>query len=128
MVTIVRTLEKEDVSLLAAAFSACGTNKPVQLFERYYLEQQNRDLVCLVARVDTNDVGYLTVCWSSQYPSFSRRGIPEIKDLNVLPHYRGKGYGARLMAHAEEIISEKSDFAGIGVGLYSGYGIQISEG
>jgi GNAT superfamily N-acetyltransferase len=116
------TLQKEDIGLLAAAFATYDKNKSNQLFEQYYLEQKNGDLICLVANVDNNDVGYLTICWKSPYESFNRRAIPEIKDLNVLPHYRGKGYGARLMAHAEEIISEKSDFAGIGVGLYSDCG------
>ena len=119
----VRTLQKEDVGLLAAAFSTYDKNKSEQLFEHYYSEQKNGDLICLVANVDNNDIGYLTICWKSSYDSFNRRAIPEIKDLNVLTHYRGKGYGARLMTHAEEIISEKSDFAGIGVGLYSDYGI-----
>ena len=118
----VRTLQKEDIRLLAAAFSTYDKKKSDQLFERYYSEQKNGDLICLVANVENNDIGYLTICWKSSYESFSRRAIPEIKDLNVLPHYRGKGYGAQLMAHAEEIISEKSDFAGIGVGLYSDYG------
>lgn len=120
---VVHTLEKEDISLLAASFSAYDKEKSIQLFEKYHLEQQNGDIICLVANVDKQEVGYLTICWKSSYDSFSRRAIPEIKDLNVLPHYRGKGFGARLMAHAEEIISETSDFAGIGVGLYSDYGI-----
>jgi GNAT superfamily N-acetyltransferase len=120
---VVHTLEKEDVSALSASFGVYDKNKSIQLFEKYYLEQKGGDIICLVANVDNLDIGYLTVCWKSLYDSFSRRAIPEIKDLNVLPHYRGKGYGARLMAHAEEIISEKSDFAGIGVGLYSDYGI-----
>jgi GNAT superfamily N-acetyltransferase len=118
----VRTMQKEDIRLLAAVFITYDKNKSDQLFEQYYSEQKNGDLICLVANVDNNDVGYLTIYWKSSYESFSRRAIPEIKDLNVLPHYRGKGYGARLMAHAEEIISAKSDFAGIGVGLYSDCG------
>ena len=120
---VVHTLEKEDISLLAAIFSTYDKNKSIQLFERYQLEQQNGDLICLVANVDNLDIGYLTICWKSSYDSFNRRAIPEIKDLNVFPHYRGKGYGARLMAHAEELIADKSDFAGIGVGLHSDYGI-----
>jgi GNAT superfamily N-acetyltransferase len=123
MGTIVHTLEKEEISLLAATFSAYDRNKSIQLFERYYLEQKNGDIICLVANVDQYDVGYLTICWKSPYDSFSGRAIPEIKDLNVLPHYRGKGFGARLMAHAEEIVSEKSDFAGVRVGLHSEYEI-----
>lgn len=119
---VVHTLEKDEINLLAAGFSAQDKNKSVQLFEQYFQAQQNGELICLVANVDNNDVGYLTICWNSPYDSFNRRAIPEIKDLNILPHYRGKGYGARLMAHAEEIISEKSNFAGIGVGLFSDYG------
>jgi GNAT superfamily N-acetyltransferase len=119
---VVHTLEKEEIKLLAEGFSAHDKNKSVQLFEQYLQAQQDGELICLVANVDGNDVGYLTICWNSPYDSFSKRAIPEIKDLNVLPHYRGKGYAARLMAHAEEIVSEKSNFAGIGVGLSSEYG------
>jgi GNAT superfamily N-acetyltransferase len=119
---VVHTLERDEIGLLAAGFSVYDKNKSVQLFERYFEEEQEGHLICLVANVDGNDVGYLTIWWDSPYVSFSKRSIPEIRDLNVLPHYRGKGYAARLMAHAEEMISERSDFAGIGVGLSSDCG------
>jgi GNAT superfamily N-acetyltransferase len=118
----VRILQIEDIGPLAAVFSNYDKNRSYQLFEKYHTQQQNGELTGLVAILGANYLGYLTICWNSSYDSFSRRSIPEIKDLNVLPHFRGKGYGAQLMDFAEELISEKSDFAGIGVGLYSDCG------
>lgn len=60
--------------------------------------------------------------WSSEDPIFAERGVPEIKDLNVLPRFRGDGVGSALLEAAEELIRERSGVAGLRVGLHAGYG------
>jgi GNAT superfamily N-acetyltransferase len=49
-------------------------------------------------------------------------GIPEIQDFNVLPRFRRRGIGTRLMDEAEQKVSERSGVAGIGVGMSPDYG------
>jgi Acetyltransferase (GNAT) family len=58
----------------------------------------------------------------TSYPSFLAAGIPEIQDFNVLPHFRRRGIGTHLMDEAERKVSERSDVAGIGVGMSPDYG------
>jgi Acetyltransferase (GNAT) family len=53
---------------------------------------------------------------------FGRRHIPEIQNFNVLPRFRRRGIGTRLMDEAEQKVSERSGVAGIGVGMSPDYG------
>jgi GNAT superfamily N-acetyltransferase len=76
----------------------------------------------LVAFVGRDFAGYVTVNWSATYPPFRTGGIPEIQVFNVLPHFRRQGTGTPLMDEAEREISERSDVAGIGVGISPDYG------
>ncbi|BAG39982.1 hypothetical protein OTT_0524 [Orientia tsutsugamushi str. Ikeda] len=73
-----------------------------------------------MAHVHEQFAGYITLKWQSQYQSFKAQRIPEIMDLNVLPHYRKMGIGSLLLETAEKGASTKSEIIGIGVGLYAG--------
>ena len=53
---------------------------------------------------------------------FLPAGIPEIQDFNVLPRFRQQGIGTSLMDEAGRKVSERSDVAGIGVGMSPDYG------
>ena len=53
---------------------------------------------------------------------FREQGIPEIQDFNVLPGFRTRGIGSRLLDAAEQLVAERSSVVGIGVGLYADYG------
>ena len=66
--------------------------------------------------------GYLNVVWQVEYPPFRESGIPEIQDFNVLPRFRRKGIGSRLMESAERLAAERSHIVGIGVGMTEDYG------
>jgi GNAT superfamily N-acetyltransferase len=76
----------------------------------------------LVAEVGGDPAGYVTVVWVPEYPMFKERSIPEIDDLNVLVNFQKRGVGTRLMETAEQLISQRSDMAGIRVGLDADYG------
>jgi len=76
----------------------------------------------LVARSGGTFAGYLTVAWTSGYLPFREANIPEISDFSVLPPFRRRGIGGRLMEAAEATIAERSPVAGIGVGLFFDYG------
>lgn len=117
-----RELNERDPEIISNAFKQQGWEKPVDLYTKYLDEQKNGERVSIVAEVDGDFAGYANVLWDSYYPSFREKGIPEINDFNVLIKYRRLGIGSKLMDEAEEIIKERSDFAGIGVGLFSDYG------
>jgi GNAT superfamily N-acetyltransferase len=113
-------LRDDDPEVISAAFSAIGWDKPVSQYEKYLAEQRAGTRDVLVATVDDEYAGYVTVRWKSSYEPFN--GIPEIQDFNVLPKYRRRGIGTALMDAAETLVAERSDVVAIGVGLYADYG------
>lgn len=54
--------------------------------------------------------------------SSEKKVFPRSMIFNVLIKFRRQGIGSKLMDKAEEIIKERSEYAGIGVGLFSDYG------
>jgi len=122
MTTQIRLLQKQDIQPIADSFTALGWNKPASQYEHYLAQQESGDRVILVALVDAVFVGYITICWQSDYPPFREGNIPEIQDFNVLPRFRRQGIGGCLMDEAEHRIAERSSIVGIGVGMYADYG------
>jgi len=118
----IRLLQAEDIAPIAQAFAVLGWNKPAAQYERYLAEQKAGTRVCLVAFVENDFAGYVNVLWQPDYEPFRTAGIPEVADFNVLPSYRRRKIGTRLMAEAEATIAQQSTLAGIGVGLYPDYG------
>ena len=118
----IKPLESDQILHIAAAFQKLGWHKPVSQYKKYLQEQNAGTRNVLVAFLDGEFAGYLTVVWKSDYLGFCESGIPEITDFNVLPHLRRKGIGATLMDSAETLISTRSNRVGIGVGMTSDYG------
>ena len=118
----IRPLEHTDIPEIAEAFQQLGWNKPASKYERYLEEQTQGVRDALVAHVENRFAGYLTICWASDYPPFREANIPEIVDLNVLPRFRRQHIGSALMDRAENVITKRSNFAGIGVGMDMDYG------
>lgn len=108
------------IPFVASAFNKIDWNKPASLFEEYLKEQDAGERLVWVAHFKGEFAGYVTLKWQSQYPSFKAQSIPEIMDLNVLPHYRKIGIGSLLLDCAEKEAATKSQAIGIGVGLYAG--------
>ena len=107
---------------MAEAFAALGwPGKTGGQYRRYLDEQTRGTRAVFLADVEEQFAGYLTVCWTSGYAPFRAAGIPEVVDLNVLPRFRRRGIGSALMDTAEQLISTRSDHAGLGVGLYDDY-------
>jgi GNAT superfamily N-acetyltransferase len=118
----IRPLEARDIQPIADAFAALGWDKPAPQYERYLAEQTAGERPVLVAFLDGVFAGYVTVKWRSHYPAFADANVPEIADFNVLPQFRRRGIGSRLMDEAERLIAERSPVAGIGVGMIADYG------
>ncbi len=120
-----RTIEPlvlEDCAKFALLFQQIGWHKPISLFEQYLKEQNAGKKNVLVIKHKNDLLGYVTIQWESEYPFFKQRHIPEIKDFNILPAYQRQGFGSALLHYAEQLISQHSKRAGIGVGLTPDYG------
>ncbi|KAA8785365.1 GNAT superfamily N-acetyltransferase [Paenibacillus sp. 4624] len=118
----IRLLTKQDAQVISESFQEQGWHKPPELYERYWEEQEKGKRVTLIAELNGQFAGYVNVIWTSQYPSFQEQGIPEINDFNVLMKFQRQGIGSKLMDHAEKVVKERSEVAGIGVGVYADYG------
>ena len=115
-------LTASDCPLISQAFTLQGWNKPEEQYRRYLREAEAGVRDVLVAKVDGDFAGYLTILWQSDYAPFLQAGIPEVADFNVLKKYQHKKIGTSLMDAAERRIAERSPIAGIGVGLMPDYG------
>ena len=119
---VIRLLEERDVAPISTSFRDLGWDKPRSQYERYLSEQQEGARTVLVAFAGRDFAGYVTINWRPGYPPFRVEGIPEIQDFNVLPRFRRRGIGTRLMDEAERKVSERSSVVGIGVGVSPDYG------
>ncbi len=121
---VIRQLEANDCTVIADAFAQIGwsSHKPLSQYQHYLAEQNAGKRVVLVAFVNGDFAGYVTIAWSSHYAPFQANDIPEIQDFNVLPAFRRRKIGTALMDRAEEEISHRADVVGIGVGMYADYG------
>jgi GNAT superfamily N-acetyltransferase len=119
---MIRLLEQSDISVIVEAFKQIGWNKPASQYEGYLKEQNLGVRKVFVAFVDEKFAGYIAICWKSTYPPFHEAQIPEIVDLNVLPHYRRQGIATALMDIAEGEIAKIFRVTGIGVGMDADYG------
>jgi len=118
----IRPLRATDAPVIAAAFEEVGWSKTVDQYENYARQQTEGTRRCFVAESNGDFVGYCTLLWASTYQPFRDAGIPEVSDLNVLPGFRSRGIGGRLLDAVEAAASERSTEVGLGVGLYADYG------
>ena len=119
-----RNMKETDCKIISEALQAQGWNKPYKLYKEYFAEQQNGERDIFIAEYEGEFAGYITIQWQSSDDYFRRQNIPEIKDLNTLIKYRNKGVATVLMDSVEERIKEKGyPIVGLGVGLYSDYGV-----
>lgn len=118
----IRLLTAPDIQPIAAAFAKLGWDKPASQYEKYLSEQESGARVVLVAFLNGEFAGYVTLVWRSHYPAFREQNIPEIVDFNVLPKFRRQGIGTRLLDEAERRVAEASPLVGLGVGMTADYG------
>lgn len=118
----IRKLVSQDCVVIAEAFTRQAWNKPIEKYKGYLADMADECRHVLIAEKDSDFAGYLTIVWASPYPPFRDRLIPEITDLNVLIKFQRRGVATRLLDEAELMIGQRSNVAGIRVGLTADYG------
>ena len=119
---LIRAIQKSDCAEIPRQFDKQGWNKPESQFLKYVALQESGERDVIVAEVNAAFAGYLTIKWESDYLPFKAKNIPEIVDFNVLKKFQRRGIGTQLMDEAERRIKARSNFAGIGFGLFEDYG------
>lgn len=118
----IREIRKADCQIISESFKKQGWDKPASQYEQYLKFQETGERDIIIAELNQEFAGYLTLKWKSDYKPFQMKRIPEIVDFNVLKKYQRLGIGSKLMDEAEERIKKISDIAGIGFGVYKDYG------
>ena len=91
----IRLLERNDIPEITKSVQGPGWNKPASQYERYLRERSIGLRLILVAFVQEEFAGYLTICWHSHDETFRNEAIPEIVDFNVLPKFRRQALNLR---------------------------------
>lgn len=115
--TQVRELARDDCDALARV-----TGRDPALYRQYVSEQEDGARTVLVALLDDELAGCLTIERPAGHPALSRQDVPEITDLLVFPELRRRGVGSVLMEEAERRVAVESDTVGVAVGLSSAHG------
>lgn len=76
----------------------------------------------LLAYVDEQFAGFVTIRWQSNNPRFRAENIPFIHHLEVFDPFQRQGVASRLLDEAEQLIATRATKAGITVGLFAAYG------
>jgi GNAT superfamily N-acetyltransferase len=118
----IKMLQASDIQMIVESFAKFDWHKPTTTFEKYHREQTKSERLVWLAFYEGAFAGYVTLKFASLYPPFKDQNIPEIMDLNVLPPYRAKGIGTKLLQVAECEAANNYPVVGLGVGLYRDYG------
>ena len=119
---VIRNMEFEDAVTIHTENLSQGWHSQIQVYEKYYHEQEQNVRDVLVAMYDGKFAGYTTLRLQATAGPFANRGIPEISDFNVFVQYRRKGIGNKILDVAERAALRLNKIVSLGVGLHSGYG------
>ena len=122
MAFVIRKLQPDDLPRIAATSGHAWRSDP-QLWTSRLQQQDAGERMVLLALNGAQVVGYGSVVWRSQNPSFADAGIPEIQDVVVAESYRRQGAAKHLIAAFERLaVAAGHKQIGIGVGVYADYG------
>ncbi len=115
-------LAESDIPAIIQAMLESGSPRSDEYYRQCLDEQVKNKRIVLTAFSGGHFGGQANLIFTSKYPYFREKNIPEINDLFVIPEYRDKGVATALMAEAEARLRGKFHAVGLGVGLYRDYG------
>ncbi|MCL2559871.1 MAG: GNAT family N-acetyltransferase [Turicibacter sp.] len=119
---IYRHIKWEDIDGIISGFVAQGWEKPRAVIEGYVTEQEQGVRLVVVAEVDGQMAGYVTLLRKAVAVPFTNQEMPEIKDFVVFEKYQSQGIGNQLLAGIEKEAAAFANEICLGVGLHAGYG------
>ncbi|MBW7910509.1 MAG: GNAT family N-acetyltransferase [Alphaproteobacteria bacterium] len=122
---VIRRAVQGDIPALDAFARGMGQSHEAGYFARCLEEQAaaRRQIFLAIDAASGVLAGYVQLNDYPLYAAFRRFGLPEVQDLNVLPDFRGRGIGARLVTCCEDVAraAGKTEM-GISVGLHASFG------
>lgn len=119
---IIRPMYKSDIEQFVDAFAVQNWQKTNELFDGYYNQQEMNERSVIVAEVNNEVAGYVTLAPNTNIGPFASKSIPEIVDLNVLIKFQKNGIGNKMMDVVESIARDINNSVSLSVGLHYGYG------
>ncbi|MFJ7934749.1 GNAT family N-acetyltransferase [Sporosarcina sp. NPDC096371] len=119
---LIRSMIKSDIQEFVDGFAEQQWDKPVKLFYDYYCQQEKDEKSVIIAEVNGEVAGYVTLLPNATNGPYAHKNIPEIVDFNVLIKFQKRGIGNKMMDVAESIAQKHSEFVSFAVGLHYGYG------
>ena len=121
MELVIRKMKKSDILAIDQGFIRQEWEARTEILENYLREQEKGKRQVLVAELDNQVAGYLTIVPKSKQGPFKDL-YPEIVDFNVFERFQRRSIGQKLIKRAAYEVSFSTDILTIGVGLHSGYG------
>lgn len=115
-------LTETDIPAIVQAMLDSGNPRSDEYYRQCLDEQDKNERIVLTAFFGGHFAGQVNLIFTSKYPHFHEKKIPEINDLFVTPKYRNRGIATALMNESESKLRGKFHAAGLGVGLYRDYG------
>jgi len=115
---IYRAMERGDVErILAAEYEKFISSSTQKRYEKFFDEQERGLRTVIIAELNGELVGRVTLLHSASGVPFKNMNIPEVLGLSVLEKYRKQGIGTELMKCIEEAAEKMSDTVCLGVGI-----------
>lgn len=120
---IIHKAARADLPRLDLMVTGMGVSKDIGYFERQFSYQDQGERQVFIATQGGLDAGYCILNWDPKYALFRKLSIPEIQDLNVLPHFRRQGIAKAVIAHCEDLARERGlSQMGISVSVAPNFG------
>lgn len=118
----IRPMIETDIELVFNGLSGHDVSKPLDYIERCWMENVSQERTTFLALCNDEFVGWGHLVYKPEYAFFLDNRIPEVQNFDVIPSYRKRGVGSKLIDAIEKFAFDSYDVIGIGFGLYADYG------
>ena len=112
-------MEIGDDKIFQETYLSYGWDSSIEVYENYYIEQEENKRKVFVAVCEGEVCGYCTLVLNPAEGPWIGKGYPEIVDLSVFNHMQNRGIGNKLLDVIEQDAAKISDIVFLEVGLHS---------